>query len=100
MKVREAIAILFCWILTVLLFYEIRQPDTFILEKSYTVSQNGDGTDYSLETFAQVLGPHPNTTYYFHGDFTDPITVNVDGEKGKPVTISGGNFIDIRGVRF
>ena len=91
MKLREALAILFCWIFVVLLVYQTNQPNTFYYtyEKSYTVSQDGVGTDYSLETFSQVSGPHPDTTYYFFGTFNMEITVGVDGEEGRPVVLDG-----------
>jgi len=95
MKLREALAILFCWIFIVLLTYEINQPDTiYIYEKSYTVSQDGVGTDYSLDEFNQVTGPHPDTTYYLSGDFTRTLTINVSGKEDKPVTIDGNNDWD------
>ena len=91
MRTITAYTTLFCWILFVLLVFEINQPDTFIKKNSYTVSQDGIGTDLSVEEFNEISGPHPNFTFYFSGIITTQLTPKVYGKKEKRVVFDGGN---------
>jgi len=56
---------------------------------TYTVSQDGSGKDYSIAAFNSESGDFSDDTFYFSGDITTPIIVNVFGTSGHPVILDG-----------
>ena len=68
---------------------------SFASADTYTVSQDGSGKDYSIASFNSESGDFSDDTFYFSGTITTPITVNVYGTSGHPVTLDGYQSDDV-----
>ena len=61
-----------------------------VFAATYTVSQSGSGTDYSVATFNALSGDYSDDTFYFSGSITSEIDFrDMYGTEGHPMILDG-----------
>ena len=72
-----------------MLIFSVLLLPGLVFGASYTVSQTGSGTDYSVSTFNAINGDESGNTYYFIGTITTKIVPQIYGTSENPVILDG-----------